>query len=136
MAKIDQVILTAGAANASSNPVETKGLTALQILVEITLAASPLAAGTTLTPKGGQRLSLSTGLIANPLTLVGGSVITTTPTGIAFATGQLTFTNIGVTTARIVLAYDPKLLPQWVGWDWVYSSGDAGLSLTVSAEGW
>lgn len=136
MAKIDQVILSAGAADATSAPVETTGLNSLIIRVEITLAASPLAGPTTLTPKGGGRLSLSTGLIFNPLPLVGGSIITTTPTGITLSNGVLTFAAVGVTTARLALAYDPKLLPQYVVWDWDYGSGDAGVALTVSAEGW
>lgn len=134
MPKINQIILTAGTDDVLSAPVETTGLSSLKLDVTITLAASPLTA-TTLTPRGANALNAA-GALVNPLPLVGGAIITATPTGITLSNGVLTFAAVGVTTARLTLAYDPKLLPRWVVWDWVYGSGDAAVALSLFAAGW
>jgi hypothetical protein len=128
MRNLSTTILTAAAASQASTWRELSELRNVTASVRVITSTTALAG--TLTFRG---TDFDAQIAAEPA-LSNTALLSALPTGFTHANGVITIASPAVGTFTINVTW--PALPKWLLADWVYTSGDAGVTVAVALSGW
>jgi hypothetical protein len=130
--QLTQNVLIAAGADQNSDWVETTGFRPTTYTAGITLSVTAATLNGTLKIHGTNNFP-QLAVATEPL-LVTGTLLTPVDATMVHAAGVITVTNPGIGTHEIIMTW--PALPQWILWEWDFTSGGGTVSLTVRTAGW
>lgn len=125
-------VLNAASASANSDWQELTGFSPFTFTATVTLTVSAATLQGTLKVHGTNNFPQNA--VATEPLMANGVLVSPADAAMGHAAGVITINNPGIGTHEIVLSW-PQL-PQWMLWEYAFTSGGGTVALAVRTAGW